>query len=263
MPIAPQSDPSARTKVASRTPAPAAPAGAYVVQVSAQTHRGGGAVVLPRTAAEISGRARRRAMRASAASISATRRHLLPRPGRPVRDRRTGDRVLRQPEGRRRPVHRAAELTAAGCLTRPGAAQLSRADGQAPSSPEVEGLSLGARRARVSARRRPLGLHPVPRNVDTPAQVRGLVAALRETVGRNAPVLIDQEGGRVQRLAPPHWPNYPPGALLRRDLRPRPRRGARGRAARRAADRARSRRARHRRRLPAARRRAGAARPIR
>src|SRR5262249_57863469 len=34
----------------------------------------------------------------------------------------------------------------------------------------------------------------------------------REAVGRQAPVLIDQEGGRVQRLGPPHWPIYPPGA---------------------------------------------------
>ncbi len=38
---------------------------------------------------------------------------------------------------------------------------------------------------------------------------------MRETVGvADAPVLIDQEGGRVQRLGPPHWPVYPPGALF-------------------------------------------------
>ncbi len=66
-----------------------------------------------------------------------------------------------------------------------------------------------------------MGLHPVQalfkRNVDTPAQVRALVTALRETVGRaDAPVLIDQEGGRVQRLGPPHWPKYPPGAAFAR-----------------------------------------------
>jgi len=52
----------------------------------------------------------------------------------------------------------------------------------------------------------PWGFILFKRNVDTPAQVRGLVDALRQTVGRNAPVLIDQEGGRVQRLAPPYWP---------------------------------------------------------
>jgi beta-N-acetylhexosaminidase len=39
-----------------------------------------------------------------------------------------------------------------------------------------------------------------------------LVGEFRAVVGRQAPVLIDQEGGRVQRLGPPHWPTYPPGA---------------------------------------------------
>jgi beta-N-acetylhexosaminidase len=48
-----------------------------------------------------------------------------------------------------------------------------------------------------------------------PAQVSALVAELRETVGEpDAPVLIDQEGGRVARLGPPHWPVYPPGAVF-------------------------------------------------
>ena len=58
----------------------------------------------------------------------------------------------------------------------------------------------------------PWGFILFKRNVETPAQVRDLVAALRDCVGRpDAPVLIDQEGGRVQRLGPPHWPKYPPG----------------------------------------------------
>lgn len=49
-------------------------------------------------------------------------------------------------------------------------------------------------------------------NVETPDQVRALVASLRAAVGRaDAPVLIDQEGGRVQRLGPPHWRRYPSG----------------------------------------------------
>src|SRR5205085_9291614 len=53
------------------------------------------------------------------------------------------------------------------------------------------------------------------RNIDAPAQVARLVAELRETVGEaDAPVLIDQEGGRVQRLGPPNWPVYPPGSLF-------------------------------------------------
>jgi beta-N-acetylhexosaminidase len=61
----------------------------------------------------------------------------------------------------------------------------------------------------------PLGFILFQRNCASPAQVRALVAALRHAVGRaEAPVLIDQEGGRVARLTPPHWPAYPaPGAL--------------------------------------------------
>jgi beta-N-acetylhexosaminidase len=60
----------------------------------------------------------------------------------------------------------------------------------------------------------PLGFILFQRNVEDPGQVRALVAALRETVGREAPVLIDQEGGRVQRLRPPHWRAAPSAARL-------------------------------------------------
>jgi beta-N-acetylhexosaminidase len=77
----------------------------------------------------------------------------------------------------------------------------------------IEGLSLGGNERAFLRDADPWGFILFRRNVDTPAQVRALVAALREAVGRNAPVLIDQEGGRVQRLAPPHWPSYPPGAF--------------------------------------------------
>jgi beta-N-acetylhexosaminidase len=58
----------------------------------------------------------------------------------------------------------------------------------------------------------PWGLIVFRRNVETPAQLRRLTESFREAVGRDAPVLVDQEGGRVQRLGPPHWPSYPPGA---------------------------------------------------
>jgi beta-N-acetylhexosaminidase len=61
----------------------------------------------------------------------------------------------------------------------------------------------------------PLGLILFKRNCDNPAQVRALVTAFRGVVGRaNAPVLIDQEGGRVQRLRPPHWADYPAARVL-------------------------------------------------
>jgi len=75
----------------------------------------------------------------------------------------------------------------------------------------------------------PWGFILFKRNVENPAQVRALVEDLRASVGRaDAPVLIDQEGGRVQRLGPPHWRRYPPGRaygalagndpLLRREI---------------------------------------------
>lgn len=68
----------------------------------------------------------------------------------------------------------------------------------------------------------PLGFILFRRNCENPAQVRALVADLRAAVGRaDAPVLIDQEGGRVARLRPPHWPANPParrfGELAARD----------------------------------------------
>jgi beta-N-acetylhexosaminidase len=59
----------------------------------------------------------------------------------------------------------------------------------------------------------PWGLILFRRNVEDPAQVARLSASFREEVGWDAPVFIDQEGGRVQRLGPPCWPNYPPGAV--------------------------------------------------
>jgi beta-N-acetylhexosaminidase len=61
----------------------------------------------------------------------------------------------------------------------------------------------------------PVGFILFRRNCRSPGQVRELVAALRECVGRDStPVLIDQEGGRVARLRPPHWRLYPSAARL-------------------------------------------------
>lgn len=59
---------------------------------------------------------------------------------------------------------------------------------------------------------RPWGFILFKRNCDTPAQIADLTAALRDAArAPEAPVFIDQEGGRVQRLGPPHWPKYPSG----------------------------------------------------
>lgn len=61
----------------------------------------------------------------------------------------------------------------------------------------------------------PWGLILFRRNCVDPDQIRALIAEFRTIVGRaDAPVLIDQEGGRVQRLGPPHWRKYPPARLI-------------------------------------------------
>ena len=72
------------------------------------------------------------------------------------------------------------------------------------------GLELTAEERAFFTETNPLGFILFQRNCDTPEQVRALVDALRDAVGRpDAPVMIDQEGGRVARLKPPHWPEFP------------------------------------------------------
>ena len=76
-----------------------------------------------------------------------------------------------------------------------------------------EGLALGAEEAEFFKRCQPIGFILFQRNIDSPDQVCDLVNQLRTLVGRaDAPILIDQEGGRVARLGPPHWPELPPAA---------------------------------------------------
>jgi len=79
----------------------------------------------------------------------------------------------------------------------------------------VSGTELNAAEREFIHAQRPWGFILFKRNIVTPQQVALLVQELRNAVGTpDAPVLIDQEGGRVQRLGPPHWPVYPPGALF-------------------------------------------------
>jgi beta-N-acetylhexosaminidase len=81
----------------------------------------------------------------------------------------------------------------------------------------VAGPTLSDAERAFLAAERPWGFILFKRNIETPAQVISLVEELRKAVGRpDAPVLIDQEGGRVQRLSPPHWPVYPAGAVFSR-----------------------------------------------
>jgi beta-N-acetylhexosaminidase len=73
------------------------------------------------------------------------------------------------------------------------------------------GTSLSATERDFFRQTRPWGFILFARNISEPAQVIALVEELRETVNdAKAPVLIDQEGGRVARLKPPHWRNRPP-----------------------------------------------------
>ena len=76
----------------------------------------------------------------------------------------------------------------------------------------VSGLILNDAEREFIRAERPWGFILFKRNIESPAQVLALVEELRSAAGTaDAPVLIDQEGGRVQRLGPQHWPVYPPG----------------------------------------------------
>lgn len=70
------------------------------------------------------------------------------------------------------------------------------------------GTSLTADERAFFRDARPWGFIVFKRNTQTPEQVAALTAEMRETVGWHAPILIDQEGGRVQRMGPPNWPKY-------------------------------------------------------
>ena len=71
------------------------------------------------------------------------------------------------------------------------------------------GTSLTADERAFFRDARPWGFIVFKRNTQSPEQVAALTAEMRETVGWHAPILIDQEGGRVQRMGPPNWPKYP------------------------------------------------------
>jgi len=78
-----------------------------------------------------------------------------------------------------------------------------------------EGLVLSRKERDFFRDVKPWGFILFKRNIENPEQVRALTEALRETIGRDdAPILIDQEGGRVQRMGPPHWPAYPPARTM-------------------------------------------------
>lgn len=75
---------------------------------------------------------------------------------------------------------------------------------------DAEGLRLTAAEKAFFRQADPFGFILFARNIDSPDQVRALCAEMREAVGREAIITIDQEGGRVQRLRAPHWREWLP-----------------------------------------------------
>lgn len=78
----------------------------------------------------------------------------------------------------------------------------------------LKGTVLSAGERAFLAEAAPWGLILFRRNVEHPDQLRRLTSDFRDAVGWSAPVLVDQEGGRVQRLTAPHWRKYPSGRRL-------------------------------------------------
>lgn len=75
---------------------------------------------------------------------------------------------------------------------------------------DADGLTLSPDEKAFFRDADPWGFILFARNIDTPEQVRALCAEMREAVGRDAVITIDQEGGRVQRLRPPTWRDWMP-----------------------------------------------------
>lgn len=73
----------------------------------------------------------------------------------------------------------------------------------------LSGPALTAEEAALWRETPPLGAILFARNVVDPDQLRRLIADIRTELGEGAPILVDQEGGRVARLRGPHWPEFP------------------------------------------------------
>jgi beta-N-acetylhexosaminidase len=80
----------------------------------------------------------------------------------------------------------------------------------------LAGLKLDAHEAAVLRAARPCGVILFARNVADPGQVRRLCEDAGDAIGSDILVLVDQEGGRVRRLTPPHWREVPAAAAYGR-----------------------------------------------
>jgi beta-N-acetylhexosaminidase len=96
-------------------------------------------------------------------------------------------------------------------------ALLSAVDPENPPSAVIFGIAgetLTAVERDFFKAANPLGFILFARNCRDPEQVKALVQSLKDCLGRDAPILIDQEGGRVRRLKPPHWADIPSAKAL-------------------------------------------------
>ncbi len=81
----------------------------------------------------------------------------------------------------------------------------------------VEGVGLSEKERVLFQNSNPCGFILFGRNIEDPTQLKSLISDLKSCVGRDCPILIDQEGGRVQRLRAPHWTNFPPALSYQGD----------------------------------------------
>jgi beta-N-acetylhexosaminidase len=79
----------------------------------------------------------------------------------------------------------------------------------------LSGLTLTDDERALFSAAEPAGYILFKRNIEDRTQVRALTDSLRDLHGRDdVPILIDQEGGRVTRMKPPVWPEFPAGAAF-------------------------------------------------
>jgi beta-N-acetylhexosaminidase len=78
----------------------------------------------------------------------------------------------------------------------------------------IAGLRLDPTEAALFRAQPPAGVILFARNIADPPQLAVLMAALRGALPPKAVLMVDQEGGRVARMRPPHWRAHPPAAAL-------------------------------------------------
>src|SRR5258708_23085842 len=91
----------------------------------------------------------------------------------------------------------------------------------------LKGTAITAEERAFLREASPVGLILFRRNIADPLQLKELIEQFRAIRGPGAAILIDQEGGRVQRMGPPHWAAYPAGAVYGELYRRAPARGLR------------------------------------